>query len=197
MLPPPDLSRHQLPLHTLTPGDRLVRVHMLGREPLFFGPLPGGPASGRWDSAAGRFGTCYLADALHPCIAFAERFLRDPRRTLIPEEELRRSGVSLIEVAEPLAVVSFHGAGLKRLGTSADVAHGDHRQSRPWAQMLHEHPAAPGGLRWRSRIDDDGFALALFDRCRGALRVLDTEPLLESRGFDIEGCLERYGAAVV
>lgn len=197
MPPPPDLSERPLPLHTLLPGERLVRIHTLGREPLFFGPAPGATPNGRWDSADGRFGTCYLAAVQHPYIAFAERFLRDPRRTLVPEAEVRRAGISLIEIVDPIIVVPFHGASLKRLGASAAVPHGDHRESRPWARLFHEHPEAPAGIRWRSRIDDDGFALALFDRTRGALRVLDTEPLLEARGFDLVGCLERYAAAVV
>lgn len=198
MPPPPDFSRRQLPLHLLRPGDRLVRVHTLGRDPLFFGPAPGSPMSGRWDSPQGRFGTCYLAGAAHPHIAFAERFLRDPERTLIPETEIRRAVVSVVEIEAPIAIVPFHGASLKRLGASAAVAHGDHRESRLWAQALYDHQAAPGGLRWRSRIDDDGFAVALFDRSRGRLRVIDTEPLLESRAaFDLEECLERYAAAVV
>lgn len=197
MPPPPDLSGRRLPLHTLLPGERLVRVYTLGRAPLFFGPAPGAPPTGRWDSADGLFGTCYLADTRHPCIAFAERFLRDPRRTLVPEAELRLAGISLIEIAAPIPIVPFHGSALKRLGASAAVPHGDHRESRPWARALHEHPDSPNGVRWRSRIDDDGFALALFDRARRALRLLDTEPLLEARIFDLEECLERYGAAVV
>lgn len=197
MPPPADLSRRRLPLHVLEPGARLVRVHSLGRDPLFFGPARGAPPRGRWDSPAARFGTCYLADAAHAYVAFAERFLRDPDRTLIPEAELRRAAISVVRVAEPIAIVPFHGASLRRLGASASVVHGDHRESRLWAQGLYDHEAAPGGLRWRSRIDDDGFAVALFDRSRRALEVVATEPLLDSRAFDVEACLERYGAAVV
>lgn len=198
MLRPPDLSRRRLPLHVLAPGDRLVRVHTRGREPLFFGPASGAPPIGRWDPPDGGFGTCYFADAKRPYIAFAERFLRDPQRTLIPEAELRRAGVSVVRVEEPIRVVPFHGAFLKRLGTTAAVAHGDHRESRRWAQALWEHEDSPGGVRWRSRIDDDGFAVALFDRSREAVRVVETIPLLEAGGvLDVERCLDRYGAAVI
>lgn len=174
-----------------------MRVHTLGREPLFFGPGRAYPARGRWDSPERRFGTCYLADAAHPHVAFAERFLRDPKRTLIPEAEIARAAISVVEVDEPIAVVPFHGASLKRLGASAAIAHGDHRESRLWAQAIHDHPAAPSGLRWRSRVDDDGFAVALFQRCRDRLRVITSETLLESCvGLNLEECLERYAAAV-
>lgn len=198
MRPPPDLARRRLPLHTLSQGDLLVRVHTIGRDPLFFGPAAGSRPSGRWDAPERRFGTCYLAAAGHPHIAFAERFLRDAERTLIPEAELVRAGISIIRIEKPIAIVPFHGALLKRLAASAGVAHGDHRESRLWAQALHDHEAAPGGLCWRSRVDDDGFAVALFDRCRRALKVIETEPLLEARvAIDVEQCLERYAAAVV
>lgn len=198
MLPPSELPRRELPLHVLRPGDRLVRVHTLGRDPLFFGPLPGTPPTGRWDSPDDGFGTCYFAESGHGVIAVAERFLRDPERTLIPEAEIRRSAVSVVAIVEPIAVVPFHGASFRRLGATAAVAHGDHRESRPWARALHDHPARPGGVRWRSRVDDDGFAVALFERSRGALAVVETERLPDAKvALDLEACLERYGAAVV
>jgi hypothetical protein len=198
MPPPPDLSRRRLPLKVLKPGDRLVRVHTLGRDPLFFGPAAGSAPTGRWDSPERCFTTCYFADVAHPSIAFAERFLRDPQRTLIPEAEIRRGGVSVVQVEQPLAIVQFHGASLRRLGATAAVVHGDHRESRLWAQALYDHRDAPNGVRWRSRVDDDGFAVALFDRGRQALRIRDTQPLLEARSIlDLEACLDRYAAAVV
>lgn len=198
MPPPSDLSRRELPLHTLEPGSRLVRVHTLGRTPLFFGPAADSRPSGRWDSPDHRFGTCYLAEARHPCIAVAERFLRDPERTLIPEAEIRRAAISTVRLEAALAIVPLHGASLKRLAASAATTHGDHRESRLWAQAVHDHEAAPDGVRWRSRIDDDGFAVALFDRSRRALRVIETEPLLDARhACKLEECLDRYAAAVV
>jgi hypothetical protein len=53
-------------------------------------------------------------------------------------------------------------------------------------------------VRWRSRVDDDGFAVALFERSRGALAVVETERLPDAKvALDLEACLERYGAAVV
>jgi hypothetical protein len=173
-------------------------VHTIGRHPLFFGPATGSPPSGRWDSPEGRFSTCYLAEAEHPCIAFAERFLRDPERTLIPEVEIRRAGISVVEVGTPIVIVPLHGPSLRRLGASAAITHGDHRGSRLWAQALYDHEATPGGVRWRSRVDDDGFAVALFDRSREALKVIDTEPLISAGSIlELEECLERYAAAVV
>src|SRR3990172_5808210 len=161
MPPPPALARRHLPLHVLESGCRLVRVHTLGRDPLFYGPAPGSPLSGRWDSPDRSYGTCYLAEAADPHIAFAERFLRGPERTLIAEQELRSAAISVVQMEKPSAVVRFHGASLKRLGASASAAHGDHRESRQWAKAFHEHGSAPSGLRWRSRVDDDGFAVAL------------------------------------
>lgn len=198
MPPPADLTGRELPLHVLKRGHRLVRVHGIGRDPLFFGPAPGVPPTGRWDSTHHRYGTCYFADGAHPCIAFAERFLRDPARTLVPESELRRAAVSLVRVEAAIRVVPFHGLSLRRLGASAGIAHGDHRESRPWAGALHDHPVAPDGVRWRSRLDDDSFAVALFDRARARLAVVRTEALLgPASALRVDECLERYAAAAV
>jgi hypothetical protein len=61
---------------------------------------------------------------------------------------------------------------------------------------LWAHPVQPDGIVWRSRLDDDQFCVALFDRCREALTVQASEPLLADRPrFD--ALIERYRMAVI
>ena len=83
-----------------------------------------------------------------------------------------------------------------RGGATADAAHGRYRFSRAWGATLWAHPAQPDGIVWRSRLDDDQFCVALFDRCRGALMVSASEPLLADKPR-FGALIERYRMAVI
>ena len=193
----PVLEARTLPLDILPAGHTLFRIHPTERDPIFFGPAPERPLSGRWDAPDRSFGVCYLAGAGFPHGAFAERFLREPGRTLVPERELRRASLATLRLRREVTVVRFHGNGLARLGATAEVAHGDHRGSRPWALALHRHPARPGGIRWRARHDDDALAVALFDRERDSLEIVRSVPLLSAElAGEVAGWLDRYGIGV-
>lgn len=165
---------------------------------LFFGPAPGQPPTGRWDDPTGGFGVCYMADPETPHAAFVERFLREPGRLLLAIDDLGEVAAGEVHAVRDLTVVGFRGAGLTRLGATADIAHGDHRASRPWSAALHAHPAQPDGLQWRSRLDDDAIAVAVFDHAGDALRAGRSVPVLSA---DLRGTLaswlDRYGVAVV
>jgi hypothetical protein len=192
------LATRALPLDLLESGRLLFRIHATVHEPIYFGRAASQRLSGRWDAPDQGYGVCYLADAAHPYVAFAERFLREPGRTLIPESELRRASLTTLILRRDIQVVRFHGSGLGRLGATAEIAHGDHRLSRPWSLRLHAHPAAPAGIRWRARHDDDGLAIALFERAAGTLEVVRSAPLLsaEVSGM-LTAWLERYQLGVV
>lgn len=188
--------RRKLPLHTCPAGTILSRIHSAAREPLFFGPAPGSPPLGRWDAPAGEFGVCYLAEQPH--IAFAETLLREPGKTLIEETDLESRSAAEVEVGRNLALVAMHGPGLARIGATAAVVTGAYAVSRAWALALHDHPSRPDGIRYRARHDDDGFAIALFDRGRGALAVAGTAPLVSvERCTAVAGWLDRYGIGLV
>lgn len=197
MIPLPHLGTRGLPLDTLAAGHTLYRIHPTGRDPLFFGPAAGRPLSGRWDAPDRSYGVCYLADAEYPYAAFAERFLREPGRTLISERDLGRAFLATLRLRCDVAVVRFHGNGLARLGATAEVAHGSHRNSRPWSLALHRHPAAPGGIRWRTRHDDDALAVALFDRERESLEMVRSVSLLAAElETELAAWLDRYAIGV-
>jgi hypothetical protein len=139
---------------------------------------------------------CSLAEA--PEVAFAETFLREPGTTLIEEVDLASRSVAVVTVKRDLRLVAFHGEGLARIGATAGVSSGPYAVSRAWAAALHGHPSQPDGIRYRARHDDDGFAVALFDRAGGAVEVESTAGLTspETRSL-LAGWLDRYGIGIV
>ena len=71
-----------------------------------------------------------------------------------------------IRVTRALRLVKFAGAGLARLGATAEVTHGGLPYDAPqaWSKAIHGLPSAPDGIAYRARHDDDAFCYALFDR---------------------------------
>ena len=195
-LPPADLDSRLPSKFWLSEGTELLRIHSTARDPLFFGPAAGSPPRGRWDAPAGEFGVCYLAEESH--IAFAESFLRAPGESLIEEADLAPRSISRIRVRRDLRLVGFHGAGLTRIGATAAVATGPYAVSRAWALAIHAHPTGPDGIRYRARHDDDGFAIALFDRTADALEVEGTDGLTSPAcRRSLAEWLDRYGMGLV
>jgi hypothetical protein len=195
-LPPADLAIRALPIHVTPVGIRLARIHSTARDPLFFGPAPGSRPRGRWDAPAGEFGVCYLAEAPH--VAFAETFLREPSATLVQTEDLAVRSLAEVEVGRDLRLVALHGAGLRRVGATAAVCTGPYTVSRAWALALHDHPAQPDGIRYRARHDDDGFAIALFDRAADAAIPIRSATLTEpTHAGDLGAWLDRYGMGLL
>lgn len=195
--PPRDLSFRKLPIESLEPRVRLIRLHRRNHDPLFFGPARGTPPRGRWDAADGSYGVCYLARWESRWVAFAERLLHDPGLRLVGREELAALSVARIEVTEELHLVAFHGPGLARLSTSAAVSNGAYEDGRPWAAALHSHPEPPDGIAWRSRVDNEGIAIALFDRAAHKVRDVARRGLLDHRNARyLRECVERYEVAL-
>jgi hypothetical protein len=94
-----------------------------------------------------------------------------------------------------LRLASLHGHGLRRVGaTRAQLidCEADHYPAlAAWGQTLHDCPAEPDGIVWRSRHYDDSYALMLFaDRVgRGELHVREP-PLPLGAGRGLERVLE-------
>lgn len=175
----------------------MIRLHHGGRDPLFFGPAPGAPPRGRWDATDGAFGVCYLARWEDRWVAFAERLLHDPGPRLVARAALAALSVARVESVEALRIVALYGRGLARISATAAVTNGAYENSRPWAAALHGHPESPDGVAWRSRLDNDGVAIALFDRAAHKLRVVGRYGLLEPAAARyLGGCVERYQAAL-
>jgi hypothetical protein len=193
-LPPADLSARSLAL-TEPPAQPLWRIHRSVHDPFFFGPPVGVRPTGRWDAPSGQYGVCYLAVG-DPAIAFAETLLRDATG-IVSEEELARRSLARFQIVAPLQLVMMHGPGLLRAGATAAVSSGPHEFSREWSLALYAHPDQPDGLLYRTRHDDDGFGIALFDRAGFKIRLDITIPLAAPplRG-ELARWLDRYDAAL-
>ena len=194
-LPPDDFATRWLPVHHVEGGTVLYRIHRLDLGPIFFGPGAGNPPLGRWDAPSGEFGVCYLA--LEPYVAFAETFLRVPGILSLGEEDLRRRGLAQVRVMRTLELAELHGAGLARVGATAAVCSGPHDVSRTWAAAIHAHRRRVDGILYRARHDDDGFAIALFDRAAESVRIERSGSLLDEGIAETTGAiLDRYGLAL-
>jgi hypothetical protein len=194
-LPPEDFATRWLPVQYVEGGTLLYRIHRLDLGPVFFGPGPGNPPMGRWDAPGGEFGVCYLA--LEPHTAFAETFLRVPGILSVGEDDLRARGLARVRAMRTLDLAEFHGAGLARVGATAAVCSGAHEVARAWSAAIHAHRRGVDGIAYRARHDDDGFAIALFDRAADGVRIERSGSLLDEEVVEITGrILDRYGLAL-
>jgi hypothetical protein len=99
--------------------------------------------------------------------------------------------ISTLAATRPLRLASLHGHGLRRLGaTRAELIDSEADQYPAlavWGQGLHDCPAAPDGIVWRSRHYDDSYAFVLFgDRVRRhELEIMEPPlPLAVGRGLE-------------
>jgi RES domain-containing protein len=113
--------------------------------------------------------------------------------------------LSQIRAGRKLRLASLHGNGLRRLGaTRAQLIDSDteHYQAlAAWGQALHDCPAEPDGLIWRSRFYDDDFTIMLFeDRVpRREFEIVEPpRPLAVGRGLErVLELAEEAGITVV
>jgi hypothetical protein len=126
-----------------------------------------------------------------------ERFLR--------LQALAPTVASTLSPRRELRLASLHGHGLRRLGaTRAQLIDSDadrYPTLAAWGQALHDCPAEPDGIAWRSRHYDDVYALLLFaDRVRRPeLEVIEPPlPLAAGRGLErLMELAERAGITLV
>ena len=148
------------------------------RGALWFGPGSGRQQIHRFDDPAGRFGVCYLGTTLEVC--FAETFLRDPPVRIVALNDLATRSVATVEVRRDLRLVALHGSRLARLGVTAEVASGsDYALSQLWSRALWEHKDAPDGILYRPRHDDSAPCVAIYDRAKDALGIVQEHSLAE------------------
>lgn len=184
----------------LPAGAALWRIYRPPLEPRWFGPSPGDAARNRFDDplrARGErpttFGVCYLGASREA--AFAETFLRTAGVALFDVEEADVRAMASFTTTRPLRLVALLGPGLAAAGATAAVTHGPHSVARRWARALWEHPSAPDGIAYRCRHDDEEIALALFDRARDAIELVESRPLRADRAW-FGATLDRYRLAL-
>lgn len=192
--PPADLAGRVLPLLRLAAGSPLFRIHPAERAPLFFGPAPGAPPGGRFDSPSGRFRVLYAARSLPGAIA--ETLLRMPERRRVSPARVAERALARLKPTARLELVDLAGPGLSRLGLDARIASGPYEPAGAWAEALHAHPAAPDGLVYPSRLDPSQHCVALFDRAAGRLVQEGESVALLTLAAELGAVLDRYGKAL-
>ena len=106
--------------------------------------------------------------------AFAETFLREPGRTLLPMDLVQAKAYARLAIERPLTLVRLSGPGLGRLGATAEVLHGGLPYDVPqaWSKAVREHPLKPDGIAYRARHDDDAICYTFFE-ATSAIRATD------------------------
>ena len=190
MTPKPALPK-RLPVRRVRAGTQWMRIHARGRNALWFGPRSGHLAIHRFDDPAGKFRVCYLGTNLEVC--FAETFLRNPPVRILALDDLSARNIATVEVRRDLRLVPLHGSNLARLGATAELASGgDYEISQLWSRALWEHSNQPDGIIYRSRHDDSSFCIALYDRAKDGVAVVQEYSLAEDPQR-LARLLRRYG----
>ena len=158
-LPPDDLGEREPPI--VEGRGPWMRMHRVQYDPVFFGKT----GLGRFDDPEGEYGVLYAAEDAFG--AFIESFGRAPGRNIVSWQRLRDRPLSRIGPAETgvsLRLVDLTGAGLARIGATAEVSSGPFRAAQRWSRALHEHPSAPDGLLYRLKHDPSRKGVAIFER---------------------------------
>jgi hypothetical protein len=152
-------------------------------------------------------GTLYGAD--DDAGAISETAFHDvpvgAERPLVRLSALTPFVVSTVAARRELRLAWLHGDGLKRLRATRaqliDTEADQYPALAAWGQALHDCPAEPDGVAWRSRHYDDAFAFLLFaDRIprRDLEVVVPPVPLVVGRGRErLFELAERAGITLV
>jgi len=141
----------------------------------------------------GAYGVLYAAQSIRG--AFAETFLRTPRRKLLPLDLIREKARARMRLTRDLKLIKLAGVGLGRLGATTEVTHRGrpHDVPQTWSKALHNLATQPDVIAYNARHDDEALYYAFFDRASPSI-------VEHSREMDIDQdwfwrLAERYGAA--
>jgi hypothetical protein len=179
--PPANLSTRKPLLRTLPIGSAVHRFYSKVHDPVYF-DRSSGVASGRFNSPDGSYGVIYTSEGREG--AFAETFLRDPGATLVSMKLILTKGYVRFETTRELVLLQLYGAGLARVGATAEVSHRSppYDTTQTWSKALRD--AFPiSGIAYTSRHDDQAVCYALFKSGAGALREVERETMLMQPWF--------------
>jgi hypothetical protein len=171
--PPGHLAASRLPIVELRPAT-LFRVHQSRYGALYFNR----DADQRFNAPDGSYGVLYAGET-ERC-AFIETAGQDVGPRIVSRRWLAARAMATLELKAPLRLVDLNGRHLARMGAEAGLLTGPHPIARKWSAALSGHKDRPDGLRYRARHDNDEFAYALFDRCKGKIAQRSSVLLLDS-----------------
>jgi hypothetical protein len=158
-LPPIDLATRSPGLQSLRTGVIVHPIYTASFEPIHFDRSLGS----RLNAPDGSYGVLYVAKSRSG--AFAEAFLREPGRTIVPSDLLAQKAYVQLRIVKPLRLIKLHGPGLARVGATAEVVYDGLPYGVPqaWSKALRDHPSRPDGIAYYARHDDEELCFALFD----------------------------------
>ncbi len=188
--PPADLHARDPHLVRLPENSVLHRFYTARFDPIFFDRS----LAGRLNAPDGGYGVLYAART--KAGAFAETFLRQPGRTLIPADFLASKAYARLRVLRPLTLIKFSGPGLGRLGATAELVHGGKPYDAPqaWSKALKARPVGADGIAYTARHDDEELCYALFDGRSNPVAEIDSVTNLDRDWFWL--IAEPYGVGI-
>lgn len=175
----------------LRPGSSVHRFYTRGKRALYFDRSTGS----RFNAPDATYGVCYMAR--RPEGAFAETFLRNPGRTMLPADLVTAKAYVRLELAAAVRIANFVGPALAKLGATAEVCHRSQPYEVPqaWSKAIFAHPSSVDGLAYTARHDDSEVCVALFDRRNGLLSVAERRVHLDAEWF--WKLAEQYGVGLL
>lgn len=177
--PPKNLAERVPDYAYLETGFKLHRFYSAAFEPVYFDRS----LLGRLNAPDQSYGVLYTAATREG--AFAETFLREPGRSLIDLELLKKKAHVVLNLTAPLKLARLAGRGLARLGATAEILHSGlpYDTAQSWSKALHDHPVKIDGIAYYARHDDEQLCYALFDHCAVHISVAETQTELDTDWF--------------
>lgn len=140
-------------------GAILERFFTIGFDPIYFDR----GKDGRLNAPDGSYGVLYAAGQVRG--AFAETFLRTTGRRTIAMDLVKKKARIQLRATRELTLIKLSGAGLARIGATAEITHGGLPFDAPqaWSKAIHDLAFAPDGIAYTARHDDEALCYALFD----------------------------------
>lgn len=172
-MPPDDLTNRSPLYKTIYPGTHIYRIYKTKRDGKRRNPTYYGTSQGdRFNAPDGTYGVMYLSAQREG--AFVETLLRNPGATLIDEKDAKTRGLAVYATKRKMQLISLFGAGLARLGATADLCHRALPYDYPqgWSKTLHDSFTDADGIAYRARHNDDILSYALFERAAAKIELL-------------------------
>jgi hypothetical protein len=173
-------------------GQRLIRIHRLTNDAIWYGPAPGNSPAYRFDAPSGEYRTLYCAEELTG--AFVETVLRRARR-IVARPFVYERGWTVLASRRDLRLAKVFDEGLIHHGVTADICAGDdYSISQRFAGELHSAFSHVDGIAYRARHNNGQICFALFDRVDPTSLVEIERHAFEDERTTIEAIMQLHGA---
>lgn len=163
-------------------------------------PLGFGPGLSRFSDPTGTlFGVLYFGSTTK--VAFAEVVLRDRGVArldppIVPFAELEAYACADIQLVADLSLVDLTGDGCLRQGVPTDVIGArDQGLARQWSRAFFDHPAAPDGVLYPSRLNEQR-NIALYPRAIHKVSSSRVTRLID-RSDDLATIIRDFDLAII